>query len=154
MISQSKQPSEPQKWLLRRAVCLLRAEGVEKDINARERTVHELFGQEKFLEADKALCELLQGCGIGALASQRARWLRNRASCQLRLERAEDAERACRLALRIQPGNADALEMLGAAMLLRQEGGPAKVAERFYQVNCSRHPQKTAHVPWCHLDGH
>ena len=64
-------------------------------------------------------------------------WAVNRANCLLRLERTEDAERACRLALRMQPENADAHEMLGAVLLLRQERSPAKVAERFYQVSSS-----------------
>ncbi len=68
-------------------------------------------------------------------------WAVRRASCLLRLGagRAEDAERACRLALDMQPGNDDALEMLDAVALVRQlRGNPAALTERFHQVRCLR----------------
>ncbi len=43
-------------------------------------------------------------------------WAVNRANCLLRLGRAEDAERACRQALEIEPGNATAHEMLATVL--------------------------------------
>ncbi len=43
-------------------------------------------------------------------------WAVSRANCLLRLGRAEDAERACRQALEIEPGNATAHEILATVL--------------------------------------
>ena len=58
-------------------------------------------------------------------------WAVNRANCLLRLERTEDAERACRLALRLQPGNADAHEMLATVLhrMVTKGGKPWRIHE-------------------------
>jgi hypothetical protein len=58
-------------------------------------------------------------------------WAVNRANCLLRLGRTEDADRACRLALRLQPENADAHEMLATALhrMATKGGQPWRVFE-------------------------
>ncbi len=109
-----------ERWAECHAACLLEGADASKEVAAAEASVKELFKAKNFAGADRVLVNLIAGPGTGSSPAQRAKWLRNRASCLMHDEGGAAglaaAEEAARLSAYLEPQNPAAQEMLATVL--------------------------------------
>ncbi len=108
------------RWAERHTACLLKAADASEAVAAAEASVRELLKAKNFAGADRVLANLIAGLGTGSPPAQRAKWLRNRASCLVHgggsAAGLAAAEEAARLSVCLEPQNPAAHEMLATLL--------------------------------------
>ena len=128
------------RWAERRAACLLKAADASEAVAAAEASVKELFRAKDFAGADRVLVNVIAGPGTGSSPAQRAKWLRNRASCLMHDDGSAAglaaAEEAARLSVRLEPQNPAAHEMLATVFHQMVKAGECwRIHDEVRQMN-------------------